>query len=416
MPVLNAAAVVSLELEKVRKALPVLYGREDKTITLIEKRTDMEVVSARAMRIPIQIRPGGAASQTSFDGAALGRGSGTEFDKFTVTPLDFKFASEMTLAAEYETDSNEKAIANAVKRETVNASKQFRAFTNKLLMTAGNGVLSTITSGAGTTSLTLGGNFGAQLLMPGQPITSYNAAQSTQRTASPVVTRVNLNTNVVTTDVAFTNSPATNDVVCVGGLAGATPVSLFGIPYFLNTTGFVLGLDRSLNPELITPTIAANSQLTPSLPRQAIVKAKRMRGLDSLKKGIWLSNPIQMAAWEEASMNVMTINGPGGGKSIPDLLFDGEGKKTIAGRPVSEDVDADPTRLDFLNLEDWGRAITRDVDLIKIGSQTVFPIYSTSDGAPTAAFVWYQGFRGQIFCQDPGSGLSITNLLKPAGY
>ena len=76
---------VALQLEKVRDKLPLLYERDDILLTMIQQRGDVERVSSRNMRLPLQIRPGGKAGLANMDGGDLGRGSGTVYDVAQVT-------------------------------------------------------------------------------------------------------------------------------------------------------------------------------------------------------------------------------------------------------------------------------------------------------------------------------------------
>ena len=146
MAQMQNAQSVALQLEKVRDKLPLLYERDDILLTMIQQRGDVERVSSRNMRLPLQIRPGGKAGLANMDGGDLGRGSGTVYDVAQVTPVFFRHAVEITKLVEYATNAPEKAIENAAKREVKNAMAQFRSFLDKVMQTNGNGVLGTISS------------------------------------------------------------------------------------------------------------------------------------------------------------------------------------------------------------------------------------------------------------------------------
>ena len=49
----------------------------------------------------------------------------------------------------------------------------------------------------------------------------------------------------------------------------------------------------------------------------------------------------------------------------------------MSGMPIKSSVNADQTRVDFLDLSHWGRAVMKDIDFFEVGEQTVFPIYGT---------------------------------------
>jgi hypothetical protein len=59
--------VVALELEKVLPKIQVAFERDDKFYANIKKR-DVESVSYRQMRIPLELRPGGSFQYFDPDG------------------------------------------------------------------------------------------------------------------------------------------------------------------------------------------------------------------------------------------------------------------------------------------------------------------------------------------------------------
>ena len=128
MPAQANANVIALQLEKVRDKVPLLYERDDILLTMIQQRGDVEKVSSRNMRLPLQVNPGGKAGSYNADGGDLGRGSGTAYDVAQVSPIFFRFAIEITKLVEYATNGRERAVENAAKREVANGMKQFRAF------------------------------------------------------------------------------------------------------------------------------------------------------------------------------------------------------------------------------------------------------------------------------------------------
>ena len=75
----NNAQTIALQLEKVRDKVPLLYERDDVLLSMIQQRGDVEKVSSRNMRLPLQVNPGGKAGSYSADGGDLGRGSGSQW-------------------------------------------------------------------------------------------------------------------------------------------------------------------------------------------------------------------------------------------------------------------------------------------------------------------------------------------------
>ena len=144
---------------------------------------------------------------------------------------------------EYASNAREKAIENAAKREVANGMKQFRSFLDKVIQTAGNGVLGTISAVNGST-FTMTVPSGAALVYVGQTIQIYDSTLTTNRNvAASVVSSVTAADPISSTQtITVDNVPAgtvAGDVIVHDGLTGSSPVSLFGIKYHQNnaTTG-----------------------------------------------------------------------------------------------------------------------------------------------------------------------------------
>ena len=422
MPAQQNANVIALQLEKVRDKVPLLYERDDILLTMIQQRGDVEKISSRNLRLPLQVNPGGKAGSYNADGGDLGRGSGTQYDVAQVSPIFFRFAIEITKLVEYATTGRERAIENAAKREVANGMKQFRAFLDKLIQTAGNGVLGTISAVNGTT-FTMTVPNGAALVYPGQTIQIYDTTLTTNRNiaasvTTSVVTADPITTQQITVDNVPTGTVAT-DVIVHDGLSGAQPVSLYGIKYHQNnaTTGTWLNLNRTTYPvQLATPRVnAGNAALTPANVRLAINKVRKSLGINHLSKLIAYMAVEQEHAWENLGITVSSIikEGGGGNGNDLDLLF--TGRKTMSGIPIKSSVNADQTRVDFLDLAHWGRAVLKDIDFYEVNGNTVFPIYGASGGL-AASYIFYFDTAFQIWSDSPRSGAYIDTLARPSGY
>lgn len=424
MAQMQNAQSVALQLEKVRDKLPLLYERDDILLTMIQQRGDVERVSSRNMRLPLQIRPGGKAGLVNMDGGDLGRGSGTIYDVAQVTPVFFRHAVEITKLVEYASNAPEKAIENTAKREVKNAMAQFRAFLDKVMQTNGNGVLGTISS-ITTTGLPSGvaAQFGmakppgAQLFYYNQTVQVYDPTLTTNRGSANVLLVDPFN-SLIEVDSLPTGT-SVNDVIVHDGLTGAQPTSLFGILYHQTnaTTGTWLNLNRSTYPvELATPVVNGNnSAITPGAVRLAINKVRKALGSNQVSKLIAYTALEQEHQWEQLGVTISQIikEGAGGRASDLDLLFTGE--KSMAGVPIKSSINANQTRVDFLDLSHWGRAVMQDIDFYDVGGQTVFPIYGSSGGI-SAAYIFYFVTGFQVWNESPRSGAFINNLAIPTGY
>jgi|SRR6267378_350538 len=65
MPAQANANVVALQLEKVRDKVPLLYERDDILLTMIQQRGDVEKISSRNMRLPLQVNPAAKPARTT---------------------------------------------------------------------------------------------------------------------------------------------------------------------------------------------------------------------------------------------------------------------------------------------------------------------------------------------------------------
>src|SRR3984885_6575201 len=115
MAQMQNAQTIALQLEKVRDKVPLLYERDDVLLTMIQQRGDVEKVSSRNMRLPLQVNPGGKGGSYNADGGDLGRGSGTSYDVAQISPIFFRFAVEISKLVEYATTGRESAIEKAPK-------------------------------------------------------------------------------------------------------------------------------------------------------------------------------------------------------------------------------------------------------------------------------------------------------------
>lgn len=417
---MSSSQTIALQLEKVRDKVPLLYERDDVLLSMIQQRGDVEKVSSRAMRLPLQVNPGGKAGSYNADGGDLGRGSGSAYDVATISPVFYRFAVEITKLVEYASNAREKAVENAAKREVANGMKQFRAFLDKLIQTAGNGVLGSIATGGITgTTFIMNVPSGAALVYVGQTIQIYDSTLTTNRGTANVVACDPITAQTITVDVVPAGT-VVGDLLVHDGLSGAQPVSLFGIKYHQNnaTTGTWMNLNRATYPvQLATPRInAGNAALTPANVRLAINKVRKALGINQVGKLIAYTSVEQEHAWENLGISISQIIKEGGatsGNGDLDLLF--TGRKTMSGVPIKSSVNADQTRVDFLDLSHWGRAVMKDIDFFEIGGQTVFPIYGASGGL-AASYIFYFDTGFQVFDDSPRSGAYIDALARPSGY
>ena len=417
MTQMQNAQTIALQLEKVRDKVPLLYERDDVLLTMIQQRGDVEKVSSRNMRLRLLLVPGGKAGYFYADGGDLGRGSGTSYDVAQVSPIFFRFAVEISKLVEYASNAREKAIENAVKREVANGMKQFRSFLDKLIQTGGNGVLGTITN-VNSEVITMAIPSGAALVYVGQTIQVYDTTLTTNRGSCNVLGADPINTQTITVDTLPAGTIAT-DVIVHDGLSGAQPVSLYGIKYHQNsaTTGTWLNLNRATYPQqLATARVnAGNSALVPGYVRLAINKVRKAAlGItrDLVQALVAYTSVEQEHAWENLGITISQVikeSGRDGSANDLDLLF--SGRKTMSGVPIKSSINADQTRIDFLDLSHWGRAIMKGHRLLRDrrSKRSRFPDLRGVRESISAAFIFYFDTGFQVWNDSPRS-LGLTSI------
>ena len=264
----NLSNVIATEVEKLRSVLPLLYERDDVFLKMLHARGDVEKVSARLMRLPLQIKPGSKSRAFNADGGDMGRGGFTFYDFATVTPQFFLHAIEWTKLLQYSTDTSEKAIQKMVPKEIKNGMAQFRAFLDKILQTSGNGVMATISSITGTV-LTLTSPPGADLISMDMDLQVYDTTITINRgkITAAIVSPLN-KTITLDPSTPLPLGTVAGDVLVYDGLSGAQPIGVFGIPYHQSNaiTGTWLNMNRSTYPvQLASQSVnAASAALTPA--------------------------------------------------------------------------------------------------------------------------------------------------------
>ena len=417
---------VALQLEKVRDKLPKLYETDKTFWGAIKQKGEADTVSSRFMRIPLQLIPGGIAGGFNPDGGDMGRGSGITWDVAQVTPNWQEFAVEVTKLVEYATRQPQQAIENAFRYQLKEAMVQFDAYLDMLMQSNGNGILGTVASVSGTTA-TMAVPYGASLVFDNNHYNILNAGLTAQRIGPNADGSFSVQAHdaITTKSIIFSNalpgSVVATDVLVERGVTPGNTVSYFGVPYQVSnaTTGTWLNLNRGTYPyQLQSGRVNANnSSLTPGMVRLALNQIKLALGNDSVKNskmGAYM-NVQQEAAWENAGILISQIIKEGAGGRASDLDLNFNGDFTMAGVPVKTSIHWNQTRIDFLALSHWGRAVMKDMDFYDVDGTTIFPLYGASGGLQ-AGQIFYLVIGQQFFVDNPRSMSFIDTLAVPSGY
>jgi hypothetical protein len=409
--------VAGLELERVIPKVRVLFERDDKFYANIKKR-DVEKISNRQMRVPLELRPGGSFQYFNADGGDLGRGGGPTFDKAVLTSVFVSENIEYTKLTEWSTDDERKAVTNAVRRLTATALDELRRQLDAQMMQSGDGVIGVVSANStagGVDTYTLGTDgFGARLVRFGQTVQIFDTTLATLR-GSGVITKWDVENKTI--DVTPAIAGITNgDKLVTNGIASPTALpALYGVPYHHSnaSTGTWLGFSRSATPEIRANRVnAASAALTLPLPRLAMNKIGNRVGIDNTFKPTAWMHPCQMQAYEEIGQLVSIIQKMAKEESLN--MYFGEGMQ-MAGASTKASFNWDKTRIDFIVDEVWGRGEILPIGFYTTDGRRIFEIRGPSGGVATAE-IFYMVVGMQTFVTNPAACAYIDALAVPSGY
>ena len=412
------AQVAALELEKVIPKIRVLFERDDKFYSTIAKR-DVEKISHRQMRVPLELRPGGAFQYFDPNGGDLGRGGGPTFDKAVLNSVFLSENIEYTKLTQWATDDARKAIVNSVRRLTATALDEMRRQLDSQMMQAGDGVVGVVTTdtpagGSNVISLATDG-FGARLVRFGQTVQVFDTTLTTNK-GSATITFHDVENKIINLTPQIAGVGAGDKLVTAGISSPSSLPGLFGVPYHHSnaSSGTWLGFSRSTTPEIRANRVnAGGAALTLPLPRLAMNKAGNRVGIENTSSPRAWTHPCQQQAYEEIGQLVSIIQKSAKEESL-NMYFGGSNMQ-LAGAPVTVSYSWDKTRIDFIVSEVWGRAEILPIDFYTTDGRKIFEIRGASGGVATAE-IFYMVVGMQTFVSNPAACSYIDNLAVPVGY
>lgn len=412
----NGALVVGTELEKVRTKIGVLYESDDRFYSSIEKK-NVEVVSNRQMRAPLQLRPGGNFGYFDPDGGDLGRGGGPTWDKAVLSPVFMKEGFEYTKLAQWSTDDSRKAVIDAVRKMISGGLTEMERQTDAQLQGSGNGVVGVSTvysTAAGVDTVTLANTFGARLVRFGQEVQVYDTTLGTLKGTS-TITFWDVANRIVKLTPAVASGTAGDKLVVTGITAPTALPALYGVAYHDSnaSTGTWLGFDRSNTPEIRANGVNASSAaLTLPLPRLAMNLIGNRIGIDNTMKPIAWMHPAQVQAYEEIGQLVSIIQKTAKAEGLN--MYFGE-EMQMAGAQVKPHFNWDTSRIDFIDGSNWGRGEILPIGFYRTDGREIFEIRGSSGGVATAD-IFYMCVGFQTFVENPAGISYIYGLAVPTGY
>jgi len=415
------AQVAALEMERVLPKIRTVFERDDKFYSNIKKR-DVEKISNRQMRVPLELRPGGSFQYFNPDGGDLGRGGGPTFDKAVLTCVFASENIEYTKLTQWSTDDERKAITNGVRRLTATALDELRRQLDAQMMQDGTGVvgvISAVSTSGGVDTYTLGTDgFGARLVRFGQTIQVFDTTLATLR-GSGVITKWDVENKSIDVTPAIAGATSTDKLV-VNGLSTPTSLpALYGVPYHHSnaSAGTWLGFSRAATPEIRANRVnAASASLALPFPRLSMNKIGNRVGIDNtFKPRAWM-HPCQIQAYEEIGQLVILITKQAKAENLNMYFGNGDGEGMVmAGAQVTGSFNWDKTRIDFVVDEVWGRGEILPIGFYTTDGRKIFEIRGPSGGVVTAE-IFYMVVGMQTFVNNPAACAFIDTLAVPSGY
>ena len=418
MGAMSEAQVAATELERVTSKVTTVFESDDMFYSSIKKR-NVEVVSYREMRAPMEISPGGRFQYFNPNGGDMGRGSAPKWDKATLQPVFLSENIEYTKLAQWSTDDKRKAVINAVRKLTAGALVEMRRQLDAQLQQPGTGQIGTIsavsTSGNVSTYTLNSDGFGARLTREQQIVQVFSADLLTNRGKGEILLWDVENKSIQVDSSGIAGAIATDVLITDGLTDPAALPALFGVPYHHSNSsvGTWLGYDRASTPQIRSNRVnAGGSALSLPAPRLAINKIGNRVGMDNNVKLTAWTHPAQAQAYEEIGQLVSIIHKQAKDEALNMYFGD---NMQLAGAPLRTHFNWNRTRIDFVNESTWGRAEILPIGFYTSDGRKIFEIRGASGGVATAdIFYMVTGF--QTWVMNPAATAYIDNLAVPAGY
>lgn len=419
----TASTTQQLQLEALNEVIKLLIEKEAKLDARISERGTITPVSLRSFRLRFQTAFPGNVSLFNLDGGILPAGSFSSWDQGTLTPLATVIPVEYSRLADIIGNGGPKVISESpVTKTLADVAVQMAKNRDQFLQQAGDGKISTVDAsyaGGGANPIVLASSpWGARLISQGQQVQVMSNTYALRGTC--YVTNVNNklgSVQSITVDAVPAGTVST-DFIMVAGVAAATPVFLYGIPYFHNTStaGTYLGINRTQNYVVANGVAAGGAPLSLPMLRAALSRVEQSLGTDALKTQVWHAHPSQIQAYEEMGFAKQEWAAPNGKFTGNfDGVASNQNSFTIAGREVVRNIHADNSRIDFMEFGSWLKVVWGKAPFWfkNRSGQWVFQIYDPASGNPTANEGCYYVDARQYAVDNPQAISSVTGLKVP---
>ena len=431
------AAVEAVEIEAFSKDIPSLIPKSTTAYSLFKNRattipvsnvTSAGGVTRPSFRVPFRPQAGAAIAQGTGDASSLGRGTGSAWDGFALSPVFLFNVCEISYLAQTSTSGKARGLFNVKAQELKNSFDQAMQGIEGLINSDGSGALdqipttAVINNGTGTgnqLSSIVGMNvafaFTDQQVVQVISTGGVNRGTATISTVDPV-------SNTLYFSTVLPVGTVTTDFLVVQGASGAAGSSIFGIKYWQvnSNTGTLAGIARSKWPgRLSTPTInLAGGPITQGVAQRAQVLLGRALGPDNkaMKSAVWYGPPEQAYSISNIWYNVqISQNLEKDTGKVPDMArryF----SETFGGRDYHTSWVAEPDRVDLLLFDTWYMGEMIPLELYDFGSgMTVVPVpdVGTVNGTYLTSHMFAYNCAFQLANSAPKAGLYLQQCEVP---
>lgn len=441
MPLLEAA-VEALELDDFSKNIGDLIFKGTSAYSLFKEKAQVVPISnvtaggatsRPSFRVPFRVQSGAPLVQGTGNADSIGRGTGSNYQSFAVSPIWLQSVCEISSLAQLATKGKNRGLVQIQAEELRNSLNSTMQGIEALINGDGSGAITQIpTSGAVVNN---GTGSGAQLssitglnqvasFVDQQVVQFFASEGGSARTGTATISFIDAAAGTLYFSTNLPSGTATGDFIMVAGSSGAVGSSILGIKAWdvNSNTGTIGGLNRANYPgRLSCPTInLAGGAITPGIGQRALVIAQRAMGNDNKLKdsAIWYAGDAQQLAVNNLYNNVL-ITGLANSQVSDDKTPDIAKKyaaPTFCNREITFSSTFDPSRLELLVPENWVMGELAELGLYDFGGgNTIVPTPDTSTSSGTyfnsSMFSYFTCF--QLVNSAPREGLYVQSAAVP---
>jgi hypothetical protein len=402
--------------------------KNNATVIPVSNVTAAGGVTRPSFRVPMRVQAGAALSQGTGNADSLGRGTGSQWAAFALSPVFVYSVCEITFLARIATEGRKRGLFNVQAQELKNTFKQAAQGIEALMNSDGSGTLDQIPStatvnngtGSGQSLSSIVGLNNAAQFTDQQTVQVFPSVGGSAR-GSFVVSYTDPVSNTIYSASALPGGTTTGDFLMVAGASGAAGSSIMGLrAWNVNSnTGTIGGLSRASYPSRVsTPTINLNgAAVTLGTGHRAMVLLGRALGGDSeaINSAIWYAPPDQALAIENLYYNTQFTNSADvKGNTSPDMVKK-NWQTTYAGRDLHVGYNALPGRLDLFTPSTWYIGELLPLELYDFGGGiTVAPVPDVINGGYLTSSMFSYVASLNLCNSNPRAALYISGAAQPS--